>query len=74
MMLGQVDVYPWSGSFQTSAMAEGALDGDAAMYEVGSRFETRFPFSRFDAAPLAVLAAALLGTGDLAASAIGMGP
>ena len=74
MMLGQVDVYPWSGSFQTSAMAEGALDGDAAMYEVGSRFETRFPFSRFDAAPLAVPAAALLGTGDLANASLARSP
>ena len=54
MMLGQVDVYPWSGSFQTSAMAEGAIEGVASMYEMPSPFETRFAFSRFDAAEVPV--------------------
>ena len=34
---GKVDIYPRSGEFITSTMAEGAIEGDAAMYEVASR-------------------------------------
>lgn len=48
---GRVDVYPPEGHFTTSAQAEGAIEGEASMYEVGSPFETRFKFSRFDASP-----------------------
>ena len=36
---------------RTSAMAEGAIEGDAAVYEVPSAFATAFAFSRFDPAP-----------------------
>ena len=64
----------WQGWVGASRRCESTRTLSSQSYEVGSRFETRFPFSRFDAAPLAVPAAALLGTGDLAASAIGMGP
>ena len=46
---GKVDDYPPSGHFVTDAMAEGAIEGMAAMYEVASRHSTRFAFSRFDA-------------------------
>ena len=51
---GRKDVYPWEGHFTTSAMAEGAIEGEAAMYEVRSPFDTRFKFSRFDAMALKV--------------------
>lgn len=44
---GKVDLYPSSGHFVTSAMAEGAVEGTPAMYEVQSPFETTFAFSRF---------------------------
>jgi len=46
---GNRDAYPQQGHFRTSAMAEGAIEGSAAMYEVALPFETRFAFSRFDA-------------------------
>lgn len=36
---------------RTSAMAEGGIEGDAAVYEVPSAFATAFAFSRFDPAP-----------------------
>jgi len=49
---GRQDIYPWEGHFRTSAMAEGAIEGDAAMYEVASPHATQFRFSRFDAEPL----------------------
>ena len=45
---GKQDVYPAAGRFATSAQAEGAIEGTAAMYEVESPFATRFAFSRFD--------------------------
>mmetsp|Transcript_5845 Transcript_5845/g.18802 ORF Transcript_5845/g.18802 Transcript_5845/m.18802 type:complete len:117 (-) Transcript_5845:17-367(-) len=48
---GRVDEYPKSGRISTSAMAEGAIDGNASMYEVSMAYETRFAFSRFDALP-----------------------
>jgi len=50
---GATDVYPSEGRFKTTAMAEGAIEGSAALYEVASPYETRFLFSRFDAAELA---------------------
>jgi len=34
----------------TLAQAEGAIEGSAALYEVATPYETRFAFSRFDAA------------------------
>ncbi|EOD25868.1 hypothetical protein EMIHUDRAFT_206069 [Emiliania huxleyi CCMP1516] len=37
-----------NGPFMTSAMAEGAIEGKAADYELPSAFATRFAFSRFD--------------------------
>ena len=47
---GRVDEYPASGTFRTSAMAEGAIEGEAGMYEVEAAHATDFPFSRFEAA------------------------
>ena len=52
--IGRKDVYPPSGHIRTEAMAEGAIDGEANLYEVKSAFDTRFAFSRFDAAPVKV--------------------
>ena len=49
--LGRKDVYPASGHIRTESMAEGAIDGEAHMYEVSSAFETRFAFSRFATVP-----------------------
>ena len=37
------------GLVTTHAMGEGAIEGTAEMYRIKSPFETRFPFSRFDA-------------------------
>ena len=45
---GAKDVYPSEGRFKTSAMAEGAIEGSAAMYEVATAYSTVFAFSRFD--------------------------
>ena len=47
---GKKDVYPWAGSYTTSAQAEGAIDGTASDYEVVSAHATKFTFSRFAAA------------------------
>ena len=50
---GKLDAYPAldaPGEFTTTAMAEGAIEGDATMYEVAAPHETRFAFSRFDGA------------------------
>ena len=47
--LGKIDVYPATGRFTTSAMAEGAIDGEAENYEVVAPHATAFAFSRFDA-------------------------
>ena len=49
--IGKKDRYPWSGTFTTAAMAEGAIDGEAALYEVASAYSTAFAFSRFEAYP-----------------------
>jgi len=47
---GKVDIYPTApGRFTTSAQAEGAIEGSAAMYEVRSPYATDFAFSRFEA-------------------------
>ena len=50
---GKQDVYPASGRFATSAQAEGAIEGDASMYEVPFPHATTFAFSRFMSAALA---------------------
>ena len=67
---GKRDLYPAAGRFATSAMAEGAIEGTAAMYEVASRYATNFAFSRFDdemtASPLEVVGSE--GSGDGTAS------
>lgn len=47
-----MDRYPHAGRFATSAMAEGAIEGTAAMYEMDSPYATHFKFSRFDAMSL----------------------
>ena len=69
---GKVDRYPASGHFVTTAMAEGAIDGVAADYEVASPFDTSFSFSRFNAVvqeplldpgPLSLLEASAAETG-----------
>ena len=44
---GLRDEYPKAGEFTTSAMAEGAIEGEAAMYEMPSPYSTQFAFSRF---------------------------
>jgi len=49
--IGLKDHYPASGRFRTSAMAEGAIDGEAKEYEVPSAHSTRFAFSRFSTLP-----------------------
>jgi hypothetical protein len=49
---GKVDRYPLHGEFTTSAMAEGALEGTASLYEVVGPYDTDFYFSRFSAAQL----------------------
>ena len=57
---GRLDVYPprdFNGTFTTTAMAEGAIDGVAADYVVASPFETRFKYSAF-AYPMAPAAVA----------------
>ena len=47
---GKRDGYPRSaGTVTTSAQAEGAIEGSAAMYELPSPYATGFAFSRFDA-------------------------
>ena len=38
-----------AGTVTTSAQAEGAIEGSAAMYELPSPYATGFAFSRFDA-------------------------
>ena len=48
---GRVDLYPPSGRFKTQAMAEGAIEGQAANYEVATPFATHFAFSCFDTPP-----------------------
>ena len=45
---GRVDEYPAEGHVTTSAMAEGAIEGRASLYEVASAHATAFVFSRFD--------------------------
>jgi hypothetical protein len=45
---GKVDTYPDSGEFTTSAMGEGAIDGNAKDYKVSSSYSTEFEYSLFD--------------------------
>ena len=44
---GLVDEYPASGTFRTTAMAEGAIEGIAADYEVPSPYSVNFKYARF---------------------------
>ena len=49
--LGRLDKYPpldEPAEFTTSAMAQGAIEGDAADYEVIEPLSTDFKFSLFD--------------------------
>ena len=50
---GRVDEYPAEGHFTTQAMAEGAIEGEASMYELPFAHAVNFAFSRFNAEPLA---------------------
>ena len=49
---GMLDDYPGEGEFTTTAQAEGAIEGEAAMYEVPNSHAVGFAFSRFDGAAL----------------------
>ena len=44
---GLLDAYPEAGNITTSAMAEGAIEGQATLYEMPSSHATDFLFSRF---------------------------
>lgn len=44
---GRKDVYPQRGTFVTSAMAEGAIEGVADDYEMYEPFNTSFAYSRY---------------------------
>lgn len=44
---GKTDEYPASGSYTTTAQAEGAIDGTIQDYRVYYPYETEFKFSRF---------------------------
>ena len=68
---GRVDEYPASGTFTTSAMAEGAIDGNAAMYELAGPHATAFAFSRFEAAEVSAVARGALAADADAASTDG---
>ncbi|EOD10751.1 hypothetical protein EMIHUDRAFT_248266 [Emiliania huxleyi CCMP1516] len=90
---GRVDEYPASGTFRTSAMAEGAaacaphrtsarrselrcrstgaIEGEAAMYEVAAPHTTTFRFSRFEAAEATEGQPGLLAADAAAASSDG---
>ena len=49
---GRVDQYPpleVPADFTTAAMAEGAIEGVAADYQVADKYATQFKFSRFAA-------------------------
>ena len=49
---GKLDVYPsrsLAAEFTTTAWAEGAIEGVANEYAVGTRYATDFKYSRFDA-------------------------
>ena len=72
---GKQDVYPSSGRIATSAMAEGAIEGDAAMYEVARPYATEFAFSRFMSAAPAEEASpsGLLLPGEASSTARGEG-
>ena len=64
--VGARDDYPAEGHFTTSAMAEGAIEGEAAMYEVAGPHATSFVFSRFDSLPAKPLSHSLPEIGPAA--------
>ena len=66
--VGRLDAYPEAGHMRTSAMAEGAIDGEAESYEVAGPYATRFVFSRFDAPRLGPPLAAPPAQGTLTAA------
>ena len=70
---GLRDFYPLSGRVRTRAQAEGAIEGDASMYEVAGPFATEFRFSRFTAALVAVSSGDASAINDGDASAISDG-
>ena len=45
---GAVDFYPANGLFTTAAQAEGAIEGEAALYEMPHAHATDYAFSRYD--------------------------
>ena len=49
-------------------MAEGAIEGSAAQYEVAYRYQTSFEFSRFDAPEVQPQLDLLLAPADAAAA------
>ena len=54
---GLVDEYPAEGHFTTHAMAEGAIEGEASMYELPFAYAVDFAFSRFNVEWLAPILA-----------------
>ena len=65
---GKKDAYPRAGHIVTSAFAEGAIEGSAALYEVPSPHATQYTFSRFDGAEAAAPMDELSAGGDASSS------
>ena len=65
---GLLDDYPKAGEFTTSAMGEGAIEGEAALYEMPSSHATDYAFSRFHKAEAAIDPDPLLALGASAAT------
>ena len=49
---GKRDVYPKSGTYETSAQAEGSIQGDYTMYQMPHAFATDFVYSKFNTEPV----------------------
>lgn len=45
---GKQDVYPLDGEYTTKAMAEGAIDGTADLYEMKEPFSTKYQYALFE--------------------------
>ena len=65
---GKRDRYPSTGHFSTGAMAEGAIEGSAADYEVASAHATEYAFSRFEGAEVEPIGTLVVGEADASAS------
>ncbi|EOD12528.1 hypothetical protein EMIHUDRAFT_247406 [Emiliania huxleyi CCMP1516] len=65
---GLLDDYPKTGEFTTSAMGEGAIEGEATMYEMPSSHATDYAFSRFHKAEAVIDPDPLLALGASAAT------